>query len=317
MKTAYYFDEDSLQMVERRTSWVSSAVQKAKPYFWGSLVVSALAWGAMSFGFLPSIGNSNLQTEQIEIKAKLDQLNSRFADVEDFLSLVQYRDDSCFRVIAQKQPIPMSVRQPNFGGINKYESLESFPFGDDLVDANNRADYLQRRLNVQLSSYRSMEKNASLYNDSLLAMPAISPMAPHRFRISSSFGTRIHPILRARFHHDGVDFAAKEGTEIFATGNGVVTKVIRSKSGYGNMVVINHGYGYTSRYAHLSKIKVAVGDTVQRGTVIALCGNTGLSTGSHLHYEVISNGTKKDPQGFMAFDLNSTEFKEMRNAFAE
>lgn len=317
MKTAYFFDEESLQMVERRTSWTKCVLQKVKPYFWGSLVVSALAWGAMSFGFLPSIGGSDLKLEQFEIKAKLDQMSGRFAEVEEYLSHVQYRDDSCFRVIAQKQPIPMSVRQPNFGGINKYESLESFPFGDDLADANNRADYLQRRLNVQLNSYRSMEKSASLYNDSLLSMPAISPMAPHRFRISSTYGTRIHPILRARFHHDGVDFAAKEGTDIYATGNGIVTKVVRSKSGYGNMVVIDHGYGYTTRYAHLSKIKVAVGDTVQRGTAIALCGNTGLSTGSHLHYEVISSGTKKDPQGFMAFDLNSTEFKEMRNAFAE
>ena len=150
-------------------------------------------------------------------------------------------------------------------------------------------------------SYESLLRSAQRSEDSLLSMPGILPVNPSIYRVSSSFGWRMHPIKNRRIPHDGIDIAAREGNKVYATGKGVVVSVSNDPRGYGKQVVIDHGYGYKTRYAHLSKYLVHVGDSVCRGAVVGLIGNTGISTGPHLHYEVIVSGIRKNPDSYLSF----------------
>jgi murein DD-endopeptidase MepM/ murein hydrolase activator NlpD len=194
--------------------------------------------------------------------------------------------------------------------------LEGFFNSSLLISASKKSDILLNQLHIQSKSYDTIINIAKNMDDSLLSAPGIAPVAPNDFKmISSGFGLRIHPITGKLQGHEGVDFAGNIGKPIHCTGNGVVTSVEKNSAGYGNRVIINHGYGFNTLYAHMSKIIVKEGDVVERGQVIGNIGNSGSSTGPHLHYEVIVKGAKKNPINYYINDLSDAEYLEMTKLF--
>jgi murein DD-endopeptidase MepM/ murein hydrolase activator NlpD len=228
-----------------------------------------------------------------------------FSVLED----MEHRDDQIYRVIFEAEPIPRSIRDAAIGGSDRYEQFEGFNNSKIIKATAERIDQLSSKLYVQSISYDEVFQMAKDKADMLAAIPAIVPIEKGTQRLVSGFGPRIHPIYKTLRPHTGVDFTAPTGTPIYAPGNGVVTTVERNRHGYGLMVIIDHGYGYETLYAHLSKFNVRVGQEVKRGEVIGFVGNTGVSTAPHLHYEVIRHGNKVNPINYFFNDLTPEEFE--------
>jgi len=224
---------------------------------------------------------------------------------------LQERDDHIYRVIFEAEPVPSTVRMAAFGGADRYSHLEGLNNSEMIVSTTQRVDRIARQLYVQSNSFDEVFEMAINKADMLASIPAIVPIARATDRLVSGFGYRIHPIFKKLRMHTGVDFAAPVGTPIYSTGNGVVIRAERDYSGYGLMVEIDHGFGYRTLYAHMSQISVRRGQRVSRGEVLGLVGNTGLSAGPHLHYEVIRNGRKVNPVHYFFNDLTPEEFEHI------
>jgi len=314
MKERYIFDKDKLTYVVEKHTF-ANLYKRCRNYILAAMSIGLSAWLLTYFNVIPSVQTLKLQKQGERYIANIQRLDSKFAEIEDFLSDVQSRDDSCYRVISQLDPLSADKRMASFGGTNKYVYLEGYFNSDLFIDYNRKVDILAKKLNMQSQSYSAVLNSVRHTCDSLLSVPAILPLVPHSYHISSSFGYRVHPIKHTKILHDGVDLAAREGCPVYSSGNGVVTSTIKTNQGYGYQVVIDHGYGYKTRYAHLSKISVHTGDTVTRGSIIGKVGNTGLSTGPHLHYEVITPKGKVNPERFMVRDMTTSEYKEMVENF--
>ena len=232
--------------------------------------------------------------------------------IEVVLDDIQKRDDNIYRTIFEADPIPTSIRKQGFGGINRYKELEGFSNSKIIIETSSKIDQLTKQLYLQSKSFDEIIDLTKDKLSMLASIPAIQPVSNKNLkRMASGYGYRIHPIYKTRKLHTGMDFSAKIGTEIYATGNGKISKVRRSKKGYGNYVEINHGYGYKTLYAHMSKSIVKKGQKVKRGEVIGYVGNTGTSVAPHLHYEVHKNGKKIDPVNFYYNDLSTEEYSKM------
>lgn len=234
---------------------------------------------------------------------RIDQMNTLLADMEQ-------RDNNVYRLIFEADPIPSSVRKAGHGNEERYARLEGFDNADIVLDVARKLDQVASQLYVQSKSYDEVFEMAKGKAAMLACIPAILPLKQNDIQSSSSgFGYRTDPIYKVPKFHSGQDFGAAMGTEVFATGDGVVEIVEDNYWGYGNMVLLDHGYGYKTRYAHLSEFGVVQGQKVKRGQVIGYVGNTGKSTGSHLHYEVIKNGEPVDPVHFFFDDLSPEEYE--------
>ncbi len=232
--------------------------------------------------------------------------------ISNELEEISNRDDKVYRVIFEQDPIPQSIRQAGFGGVNRYTNLENYKYSDFVISILNKSDATIKHLIIQKKSYEEIYKLALNKDKMLRSIPAIQPIPNKNLRrMPSGFGMRKHPIYRSWRMHAGMDFTTSVGTKVYATGDGVVQNIQYSNSGYGNEVIINHGYNYKTLYAHLSRILVKPGQKVKRGDVIANVGNTGLSTGPHLHYEVRKNGIPVNPINYYYNDLTSEEFDKM------
>jgi murein DD-endopeptidase MepM/ murein hydrolase activator NlpD len=232
--------------------------------------------------------------------------------VEKVLDEIQERDDNIYRVIFEADPIPNSIRKQGFGGINRYEKLLGLSNSELMINTSKKIDQLTKQLYLQSKSFDEVIDLAKNKSNMLASIPAIQPVANKDLkRMASGYGYRIHPIYKTRKMHYGMDFSAKTGTEIYATGDGVVSKIKRSKRGYGNYVKINHGFGYETLYAHMSKYIVKKGQRVKRGEVIGYVGNSGISTAPHLHYEVRKDNKKINPMNFYYNDLSPEEYEKM------
>jgi hypothetical protein len=310
MREKYIFDSDNLTyVVEKQT--LSQVFKRCGKFLCASFVLGGMVWGLSYFNLIPSINSLRLQQESETCISNIHQLDTRFEKIEGFLSEIQSRDDSCYRVLSYMEPLSADKRMASFGGTNKYENLEGYFNTDLFVNYNRKVDILSNKLNLQAQSYELVLRNVQRSEDSLLSIPGIQPVNPMQYRVSSSFGLREHPINHRYIHHDGLDLAAREGSKVYSTGKGVVVSVSNDVRGYGKQVVVDHGYGYKTRYAHLSKFLVHVGDTVSRGTEVGLVGNTGQSTGPHLHYEVIVSGIRRNPDNFFIKDMTAVEYNEM------
>ena len=315
MKDKYIFNRETLTYeIEKRT--FAQFARRSGKFVLVAFGIGVITWTLSYFNGIPSLKSFGLQSESEICIANIRQLDSRFSAIEDFLSEIQSNDDSCYRVLSDLEPISADKRMASFGGTNKYKYLEGYFNTDLFVEYNRKVDILTSKLNLQEQSYESLLRSAQRSEDSLLSMPGILPVNPSIYRVSSSFGWRMHPIKNRRIPHDGIDIAAREGNKVYATGKGVVVSVSNDPRGYGKQVVIDHGYGYKTRYAHLSKYLVHVGDSICRGAVVGLIGNTGISTGPHLHYEVIVSGIRKNPDSYYLKDMTSAESGEMVNAFS-
>ncbi len=254
-----------------------------------------------------------LKRENSQLNQQFEILNQKIGHLENVLDDIEKRDDNIYRTIFNADPIPHSVRDAGFGGVNRYEYLEGYDNSDKIIETARRLDQLSKAVYVQSKSYDEvidMAKNRELQ---LSSLPAIQPISNKDLtRTASGWGYRIHPIYKIRKFHHGMDFTAPTGTEVYATADGTVELVDRSRRGYGNKVVIDHGFGYKTVYAHLEGFNnLRKGQKVKRGDVIAYVGNTGLSTAPHLHYEVHLNAKKINPINYYFEDLTAEEYDRM------
>lgn len=253
-----------------------------------------------------------LKQENNQLKAQYQILDKRMDQVSAVMEEIERRDDEIYRVIFEAEPIPDNIRQAGFGGVNRYQHLEDMRNSEMLVAINKKLDKISKSLYIQSKSYDEVYKLAINKEKMLASIPAIQPVANVDLkRMASGYGVRMHPIYKTLKMHTGMDFTASTGTEIYATGNGKVVHLEKSRRGYGFHIIIDHGYGFKTLYAHMSKFNVRRGEKVKRGQVIGYVGNTGGSTGPHLHYEVIKNGDKVNPINYYFNDLSPEEFEAM------
>ncbi len=266
----------------------------------------------IGFSVIDSPKEKRLKREIVQLNLQYDLLNQRMTEVSTVMNDMASRDNNIYRVILDADPIPANIRTAGYGGTDRYKDLQGYTSSDLMTETSRKMDQLVRQIYVQSRSYDELEKLAKSKERMLACMPAIQPIDNKQLKgIVSGFGMRIHPIYKTMHMHTGIDFAAALGTPVYATGDGVIEKADNLEEGYGNHVVINHGFGYESLYGHLSRIACTVGEKVKRGQIIGYVGSTGLSTGDHLHYEVIKNGVKVNPISYFFNDLNPEEFKQI------
>ena len=308
-KTNYRFNPDTLSFdkIERN---IKTLVRVVLGYLSTSLV-SGVIFFLIFLQFFDPPSTKRLRRQNEQLLSQYNLMNKDFEKISKVLEDIQNRDDNIYRVIFEAEPIPSSVRMAGFGGANRYSKLEEMDNADLIINATRKLDILSKRVFVQAKSYDEVAKMAMSKEKMIASMPSIMPVSNNDLkRTASGWGMRMHPIYKILRFHYGMDFTASIGTEVFATGIGVV-KAADRETGYGNTVVIDHGFGYESYYAHLSKISVQVGQKVNRGDVIGHVGSTGTSTAPHLHYEVSRNGVKVNPQNYYFQDLTPAEYEKM------
>jgi murein DD-endopeptidase MepM/ murein hydrolase activator NlpD len=271
-----------------------------------TVIVLGLGWS-----FFESPKEKMLAREVEQYKTQYQIVNDRVDLLASVLDDIQNRDDHIYRVIFEAEPIPKTVREAAIGGAEKYSHLDGYDNSELITATIKRIDKLSRQLYVQSKSYDDVFSMAKDKSNMLASIPAIVPISRGNERLISGFGPRIHPVYKTLRPHTGVDFTAPTGTPIYAAGNGVVTKSERNNHGYGIMVQINHGYGYETLYAHMSKLNVKVGQAVKRGEIIGYVGNTGVSTAPHLHFEVIRHNVKVNPVNYFFNDITPQEYQEI------
>ncbi|QYJ68497.1 M23 family metallopeptidase [Flavobacterium litorale] len=308
-KVKYYYDSETL-------SYHKVRVKKGKKIGVGLLFIVASAL----FGFLCFIVLLNtpyfetpkdkLQAREIEnMKIRYEVLNRKMDQVDEVLASIAERDNNLYRTYFNTSPIPEEQRKAGFGGVNRYKGLEGYNNSDIIIKTTKRLDVISKELVVQSKSLEEIAKLAKDREKLLAAIPAIQPVKNEDLkRLASGFGYRSDPFTKIRKFHAGMDFTAKTGTPIYATGDGVVRRADNKASGYGNHIVIKHGFGYETLYAHLSKYNVRVGKKVKRGDVIGYVGSTGRSEGPHLHYEVHKGGKAINPINFYYGTISAKEY---------
>jgi len=269
-------------------------------------------FAVLLFTFIKS-PKEKAQARELEyMKLKYEILNDRLDDLEVLITDMEQRDNNLYRMMFEADPIPSQVRRSGFSDADRYADLYGYMNSDLVVSAARKLDVISSQLYNQSVSYDSLFVMARNKSDMLAHIPAIFPLKETEVKyISSYFGYRPDPIYKIEKFHSGIDFSANLGTEAYATGDGVVYDVERNEWGYGNMVILDHGYGYKTRYAHLQKPAVRKGQKVKRGQVIGYIGATGKATGVHLHYEVLKNDDQIDPINFFYQDLTPDEYDQI------
>ena len=314
-KVKYYYDADTL-------SYRKIDVKKSEYYkktVFGVLAVLLIAFiGFIIFSqFLMSPNERAINRENENLQLNLDLFSKRIAESSAVLNQLQERDNNIYRMYFEANPIPNEQRKAGFGGVNRYKSLDGYDNSKMIKQLTKDIDILSKQLVIQSKSLDEIVILAKEKEKMLAAIPAILPVKlVDLTRMASGYKWRMHPILKIRKFHKGMDFTAPTGTPIYASGNGKVIRSSRSAT-YGRVVYINHGYGYTTIYAHMSKIKAKRGQNVKRGDLIGYVGNTGRSVSAHLHYEVRKNGKALNPINFYYGDLTPAQFSAMQKASEE
>lgn len=261
--------------------------------------------------FFPSPREKQLLREKESMQSQLEILNQQVDQMQIVMTDLQQRDDNLYRVLFGAEPIPLSIRQGTQHKIDYYDSIAAMTDNQLAAELTQKVDMLAKELYTQAKSYDEVLEMAKNQEIRMENIPAIQPvMNKDLKRVASGYGMRIDPVYHVRKFHQGMDFSAPIGTEIYATGNAKV-KFSGWKQGYGNTVILDHGFGYETLYAHLYKSLVRKGQKVRRSDIIALVGNTGKSTGPHLHYEVRLNGKPVDPRNYYFYDLSPEEYDQM------
>ena len=261
--------------------------------------------------FFPSPREKQLLREKESMQSQLEILNQQVDQMQIVMTDLQQRDDNLYRVLFGAEPIPLSIRQGTQHKIDYYDSIAKMTDNQLAAELAQKVDMLAKELYTQAKSYDEVLEMAKNQEIRMENIPAIQPvMNKDLKRVASGYGMRIDPVYHVRKFHQGMDFSAPIGTEIYATGNAKV-KFSGWKQGYGNTVILDHGFGYETLYAHLYKSLVRKGQKVRRSDIIALVGNTGKSTGPHLHYEVRLNGKPVDPRNYYFYDLSPEEYDQM------
>jgi murein DD-endopeptidase MepM/ murein hydrolase activator NlpD len=306
----YKYNPDSLSF-DKITLGIKELLLRFLAYFIGSVIIAVIYW-AIFASFFDSPKEKALEREVEQMTIQYDLIHREMTNVESVLEDLQKTDDNLYRTIFEAEPIPATLRDGGVGGVNRYKALEGYNNSNMVIETANRLDKIRKRAYLQSKSFDALIKLAKNKEDLLRSVPAILPISNKDLtRTASGFGLRIHPIYKISKFHYGMDFTAPAGTDVFVTGNGIVVGVLQSKRGLGNHIIVDHGFGYVSIYAHLSNFNVRVGQKVQRGDVIGYVGSTGTSVANHLHYEIKLNGTNVDPANYYFEDLTAEEYERM------
>ncbi len=275
-----------------------------------STIMGALTFIIFYF-FIGAPAEDKLLQENKALLNKYQIITSQLDEALKVLDDIQQRDDKLYRILLQGEPIASETRRAAFENSQRYDDLLSLQDADLVISASRKMDLLSRQLYIQSNSLDEIVELSLTHEDKLRSIPSIQPISNKDLkRTASGYGWRIDPVYKTRTFHKGMDFTAETGTPIFATGNGTVTSAGWQR-GYGYTVDIDHGYDYVTRYAHMDKVGVKKGQKVNRGDEIGLVGNTGKSTGPHLHYEVIHKGSPVNPINYYFMDLSPEEYETM------
>lgn len=308
-KVKYYFDTESLAYRK-----IKPKLSKKLGYI-GLFVLASALFGFLCFVVLLNTPffetpKDRLQAREIEtMKLRYAILNKKMEQIDEVLEDIEERDNNIYRAYFNTSAIPTEQRKAGFGGVNRYKELEGFNNSDLVINTSKKVDIISKQLAIQSKSLDEILALAKQKNKLLSAIPAIQPVKNEQMkRMASGYGYRSDPFTKARKMHQGMDFTAPTGTPIFATGDGVVRRADNKASGYGNHIVIQHGYGYETLYGHLSKYKVKAGQRVKRGDIIGYIGSTGRSEAPHLHYEVHKDGKPVNPINFYYGNISAAEY---------
>lgn len=260
-----------------------------------------------------SIKELNLKSENHKLKVEWNILNEELKTAQNQVNELEFKDDHIYRVILDTEPIPNTVREGGVGGYDKYQEIieQNLEESDLILNTYRQVDEVKKKLYIQSKSYDEISDILTEKEKMWSSRPAIQPINNKELtRLHTTFGRRWHPVLKRWKQHEGLDFTAPTGTPVYATGDGIITRASRSTT-YGNVLYINHGYGYQTRYAHLVKYIVRDGESVNRGQVIGYVGNTGRSQGAHLHYEVLYNMIPINPINFFQRDLSNDAYDKL------
>ena len=306
----YKFNPESLSYDRIKLSF-KTLLFRGLAYFIGSVLIAAVYWFVFAL-FFSSPKEKVLEREIEQLSIQYNLINREMGNIERILEDLQKTDDNLYRTIFGAEPIPSTLRRGGEGGINRYNNLEGYTNSRLVIETASRLDQIQRKLYLQSRSFDEIIQMAQGKENMLKSIPAIMPLSNKDLtRTASGFGLRMHPIYKIVMPHSGMDFTAPIGTEVYATGNGTVSVVQSSQRGLGKHIVIDHGFGYTTTYAHLNAFNVKRGQKVSRGEVIGYVGNTGTSIAPHLHYEVNLNGKNVDPINYYFEDLTPDEYERI------
>lgn len=305
----YFLDVSDLQYKLVRLPWKQKFF---RAFLWlaGSIAISVL-YLALFENYFGSPKEFKLNQDIETLKLKYSMLDRAFKNAFSTIDYLRLSDDKRYRPILDMDSLPESFRNPGYGGIDRYKDLEGYDNSRLLVSAHEKLDVLNNLAKVQEESFKSIEETKKEWERMQEFLPKICPVDPAITRGDGLKWREVHPVLGTPQWHFGQDFNAPYGSEVYATGNGTVTIAGWSSNGFGNYVMIDHGYGYRSIYGHLSKINVSIGLSVKRGDLLGLSGNSGTSSGPHLHYQIDLNGNHTNALDFFSDDLTPDEYREM------
>jgi murein DD-endopeptidase MepM/ murein hydrolase activator NlpD len=311
-KVKYYYDPETLSYRKIETN--SGQITKVIILITLGLMIAMFTGFIVLSQFVKTPDHMAVEQELENLKLNYEVLNKRLDESSQILAQMQERDNNIYRTYFEANPIPEEQRKAGFGGVNRYKFLEGYDNSQLVINATKKLDILSKQIVVQSKSLDEIVELAKEKEAMLASIPAIMPVKKEDLSyVASGFKWRMHPILKIRKFHKGMDFKAPVGTPIYASGNGKVVLARRSAT-FGKVVYIDHGYGYRTIYAHMSKIKARRGQKVKRGDIIGYVGNTGRSVAAHLHYEVHKNGRAVNPINYYYGDLTPEEFLAMQIA---
>ena len=311
-KVKYYYDHDTLSYREIKVT-NKNRISGVLLFLLASFFFGITSLLILLNSDIINTPSEVAQKRSIEnFKLQFDILNKKLGQLEKVIANIENRDNNLYRVYFEASPIPEEQRRAGFGGINRYKDLEGYDNSEIVINTTKRLDILTKQTVVQSRSLEEIESLAKNKASLIEAIPTIQPIKNKDLtRVASGYGYRIDPFTKIRRFHYGMDFTAKRGTPIYATGNGIVKRADNRSSGYGKHIRIDHGFGYVSFYAHLSKYKVRRGQKVKRGDIIGYVGNSGRSVGPHLHYEILKDYKKINPLNFYYGNLSAQEYEAL------
>ena len=312
MKIKYYYDTETCKYERVRTKTSDIILNGLGLFFLTLLMASGIY--LMFSTYFESPKELLLRNEVKELEYYYETLNQQVDQLSVTLDGIEHRDDNIYRVVLGAEPIDKAVRNAGIGGSERYADIreKNILHGNVILGLHEKVDKLRRKIYIESKSQDEIVQLAENKEKLFAAIPAIQPIANKQLiALASGFGMRIHPVYKVKKMHTGIDFAAPIGTPIYATADGVIEEVSIKFSGYGKMIVIDHGFGYQTRYAHMHEFAVRQGQKVKRGDLIGYVGDTGLSTAPHLHYEVLLNRVMINPVHYFYNDLSPAEYEKV------
>ncbi len=306
----YHYNSKTLEYERYVENW-RSKLGKVLFMLAAAIVFSALVI-FLAYRYLDSPKERQLKREIANLELNYSIIGKRLKNLETVLADLQQRDNLIYRVVFEADPIPDATRKAGYGGVNRYKQFEGFEYSTVIKDVTKQTDKVAKQMVVQSQSFDEIWNLAKQRDKMLASIPSIMPVKVTDLKqMASGYGYRVDPIYKTQKFHTGMDFSADQGKQVFVTGDGVVEYADADYSGYGIHIIVDHGFGYKTIYAHLSEKYVKVGQKLKRGELVGLVGNTGKSTGPHLHYEVRKNGEPLNPINFYFNDITPEEYQQI------